>query len=248
MHELVYILASVILISLISLVGVVSLALGHSRLKEILGVFVAFASGALLSASFLHMMPEASHEIGERVFPCVLAGILFFFFIEKFIHWHHCGKEECKVHPVAHLNLIGDGLHNFIDGVIIAAAYMVSTSVGMLTTFAIALHEIPQEFGDFSILLHSGMSSRKALFCNFLSATTAILGALAGYLFLSRIQEYIPYSIAIASGGFVYIATADLIPELHRQKNKKKLVIQTISLIFGVVLLALSLYIMPHSH
>jgi len=155
-------LASVAAVSLISLIGVLSLPLGMRRLHGLLVLLVAFASGTMLSASFLHLIPEAYGEIGGDALRWVLAGIILFFLIEKFIHWHHCGKEECKVRPAAYLNLVGDGVHNFVDGVIIAAAYLTSVKLGLVTTAAIALHEIPQEFGDFSILLHSGKETRKA--------------------------------------------------------------------------------------
>ncbi|MFH1402673.1 MAG: ZIP family metal transporter [Candidatus Altiarchaeota archaeon] len=232
------ILASVIAISILSLIGVLSLSIGKKRLHEFMIVFVAFASGTMLSASFLHLIPESIHEMGEEAMMFVLAGILLFFFIEKYIHWHHCGKEECHVRPVAYLNLVGDGLHNFIDGVIIAAAYMTSVKVGLVTTFAIALHEIPQEFGDFSILLHSGMETRKALTYNFISASTAVLGALAGFVFLSRIESWIPASISVAAGGFIYIATADLMPELHKHTEPGKMILQSLFLLLGVLMLA----------
>jgi zinc and cadmium transporter len=246
MPAFIYILGSVFIISILSLIGVLSLSIGRQRLHSFLTVFVAFASGTLLSAAFLHMMPEAYHEIGDTTPSIVLAGIILFFFIEKYIHWHHCGKEECKVRPVAYLNLIGDGFHNFIDGVIIAAAYLTSIRIGLVTTIAIALHEIPQEFGDFSILLHSGMSTRKALAYNFLSATTAILGALTGFIFLSNIQEWIPSTVAVAAGGFIYIATADLMPELHKETSKTKLLTQSIALLAGVIILAAAFQLTPH--
>jgi len=246
-NQLIPILLSVIIVSLISLVGVISLSLGKKKIKDMLIVFVAFASGTLLAASFLHMMPEAVESIGEKAYSMVLIGILIFFFIEKFIHWHHCGKEECKVHPVAQLNLIGDGMHNFIDGIIIAAAYLTDFQLGIITTIVIILHEIPQEFGDFSILLHSGMSTRKALTYNFISATAAIIGAILGYLLLVEIREIIPYAIALSAGGFIYIATADLMPELHRHTHPKKTIYQSIALLVGVLLLSIIFQYTPHA-
>lgn len=244
----VYVLGSVVLISLLSFVGVLSLAVGKHRLHGLLLLLVAFASGSLLAAAFLHMIPETVHEIGEVSLSLVLAGILLFFFIEKFIHWHHCGKEECDIRPVAYLNLLGDGFHNFIDGVIIAAAFLASAPMGFLTTVAIALHEIPQEFGDFSILLHSGMSTRKALAYNFASASAAVLGAVLGYTFLSGLEHMIPYAIAAAAGGFIYIATADLFPELHKDKRAATVVMQSLALLAGVIVLAVAFQATPHSH
>jgi len=241
-----YIFGSVLLVSFLSLVGAISLAIGKNSLQCCLAVFIAFASGTLLSAAFLHMLPEAIHEVGETAMMLVLVGVVTFFFLEKFIHWHHCGKQECVVHPVAHLNLIGDGLHNFIDGVIIAAAYLTSVHTGVVTTIAIALHEIPQEFGDFSILIHSGMTSRKALAYNFLSASAAIVGALMGYVFLKSIEAWIPYAVAVAAGGFIYIATADLMPQLHKETDAARLVAQSLALIAGVLVFALLSSITVH--
>jgi zinc and cadmium transporter len=246
MSAFIYMLGSVIIISIISLIGVLSLSIDKQRLHSLLTVFVAFASGTLLSAAFLHMLPEAYYGISYTAPPMVLAGIMLFFFIERFIHWHHCGKEECTIRPVAYLNLIGDGLHNLIDGLIISAAYLTNTQTGLITTTAIALHEIPQEFGDFSVLLHSGMTIKKALTYNFLSATTAVLGALIGFVFLSSIQEWIPYILAVAAGGFIYIATADLMPELHRETHTTKLIMQSLALLAGVLILAVAFQATPH--
>lgn len=245
MHALLWTLLSVLFLSVLSFIGVLSLSVGKGTLKRLLMVFVAFASGSLLATALIHMAPEAVRDGGDNAFTFVLGGIIMFFVIEKFIHWHHCGKEDCDVRPVGYLNLLGDGLHNFIDGVIIAAAFLTNTEVGIVTTFAIALHEIPQEFGDFSVLLHSGMSTRKALFYNFLSASTAILGALVGYSLLAVIHDIIPYVIAVAAGGFIYIATADLMPELHKEKEFKHLLRQTTALFAGVIIIYFASMIMP---
>lgn len=245
---LVWIILSVFLVSLLSFVGVLTLAVKKEKLNKLLIHSVAFASGSLLAAAFLHMLPEATEGVGSTSFSLVLAGILLFFVVEKFIHWHHCGKGECSIHPVAYLNVLGDGVHNFIDGVIIAAAYLTSFEVGVVATVAIALHEIPQEFGDFAVLLHSGLTTRKALAYNFLSATTAILGGLLGFVFLSGVEHLVPYAVALAAGGFIYIATADLIPELHKEKEFNKMLSQTVALLLGVVLIYAAISVMPHEH
>ncbi|MBU0762517.1 MAG: ZIP family metal transporter, partial [Candidatus Altiarchaeota archaeon] len=233
-------------ISLLSLVGVLSMSVGRNRLHSFLSLIVAFASGTLLAASFLHMIPEAVEDVGVASIYYVLLGLLLFFFMEKFIHWHHCSKDECHVRPVAYLNLVADGLHNFIDGLIVAAAYLTSVQVGVVTTFAIALHEIPQEFGDFAVLLHSGMKTRKALLYNFISATAAIVGAVAGYLLLSEIEPWIPYVISAAAGGFIYIATADLMPELHKETRPSKMFLQSLSIIAGVLVIVVASSILEH--
>ena len=231
------ILATVVLISLISFVGVITLSLKKDLLNRMLLMLVAFASGSMLAAAFFHLGPEAAEGIGSEAFTMILVGILLFFLIEKFIHWHHCARGECDVHPVVHLNLICDGVHNFIDGVIIAAGFLTSVQVGFVTALAIALHEIPQEIGDFAVLVHGGLTKKRALFYNFLSATTAILGAFVGYLYLTSLEHLIPYILGIAAGGFVYIATADLMPELHKERTVSRLVLHTTALLIGVLLI-----------
>ena len=234
---LLLILATVILISLISLIGIVSLSLKKELLNRMLLMFVAFASGSMLAAAFFHLGPEAAEEIGSAAFTMILIGILIFFLIEKFIHWHHCNTGECEVHSVVHLNLLCDGLHNFIDGIIIAAGFLTSVPVGFITALAIALHEIPQEIGDFAVLVHGGLTTKKALLYNFISATTAILGAFVGYLYLTSLEHLIPYILGIAAGGFVYISTADLMPELHKERTVSRLFLHTVALLIGVVLI-----------
>lgn len=245
MAVFVSILLSVLFISAISLVGVITLAFNKKLLDKLMLVFLAFTSGSLLGAVFFHMLPEAVESGGAKIFNLVLWGILGFFIIERFIHWHHCGKDECKVRPVAYLNLIGDGIHNFIDGVVIAAAYLTSIPTGIIATLAIAFHEIPQEFGDFCVLLHFGFTRKKALFYNFVSATMAIFGAVVGYLFLSGLKDVIPSVIAFASGGFIYIATADLMPELHAEGEFAKIIRQTLALLLGVAVMYAVSIILP---
>ncbi len=208
-------------------------------------ILVAFAAGALLSTAFLDLIPEAI-ETASPLF--ILIGIILFFVIERFIHWHHCHDKECEfktTKAVGHLNLIGDAVHNFIDGVIIAAAYLTNIELGIVTTIAIAAHEIPQEIGDFGILIHSGFTRKKALFYNFLSALTAVLGALITYWAASAITELIPFLIAIAAGAFIYIAVADLLPELHRETSTKKLLLQFFFFILGILVIYLAVNLFP---
>lgn len=249
--EFVYALLSVIIVSLISLIGVFTFSIKEKKLRKFLLFFVAFAAGTLLAASFLHMIPESIEHLGEETPFYVLVGILFFFIIESFIHWHHCLKEKCEVYPkksVGILNLIGDAIHNFIDGVIIAAAYLVSIPVGIAATIAVLFHEIPQELGDFAVLLHSGFSKKKALLFNFLSALTAVLGMLVGFFFLQSFHEYLPYVISIGAGGFIYIALADLFPEIHKERDLKKLVMQTLSVIVGILLMLVIMSVLEAPH
>ena len=241
-HELVYPIFAVFLISLISFIGVVTIFLNKKILNKLILVLVAFAAGALLGAAFFELIPESFEAIGNLYW--VVAGVLLFFIIESLLHWHHHHNstgncEKCHhVKPVAYLNLIADGFHNFIDGVLIIAGFMAGVPAGISIAIAIALHEIPQELGDFAILVHGGFSRAKALMFNFVSALFAVLGVVIGYFALSGLENLIPYVIGIAAGGFVYIAGADLIPELHRTGiNYKRVFIQILFLILGVGLM-----------
>jgi len=236
--ELIYILASVIGVSLLSLVGISMLSFREATFHKILHLLVAFAAGTLLGTAFLDLLPE-SLEGGAPLY-VALIGLLIFFVIERFIHWHHCHDKECDIHlakATGKLNLIGDAAHNFIDGVIIAAAFLIDIRIGITTTIAIVLHEIPQEIGDFAILVNSGYTRKKALLYNFYTALLAIGGALLTFWFASAAQGIIPYVAALAAGGFIYIATADLLPELHKESDTNKLLLQFFFLILGIVVI-----------
>ena len=229
------ILIAVFLISLISFVGAFSLFLKKNLLARFLLLFIAFAAGAMLGGAFLHILPE-SLSLGENLFVYVILGIVLFFLLEKFLYWRHCHDGICEVHPFTYLNLIGDGIHNFIDGMIIAASFMSSMELGVTTTAAVALHEIPQELGDFSVLIYGGMTSKKALFYNFLSALTAVAGALFVYFFFS-FASFGKYVLPFAAGGFIYIASSDLIPELHKARKLSDSVAQFLLFLFGIALM-----------
>ncbi len=216
----IYTLASVVFISMISLLGLFTLSLKRHLLAKIVNYLVAFAVGALLGGAFIHLIPEAFEKISQPAASLyVLLGIFLFFFLENFLRWRHCHHEvsESHPHPVATLNLIGDGVHNLIDGMVIAAAYMVSIPVGIATTVAVILHEIPQELGDFGVLINAGFSISKALFFNFLSACLAIIGALIVLLLGAHLKDFTVVLLPITAGGFIYIAGSDLIPELHHK-------------------------------
>ncbi len=234
-----YALLSVIVVSLVSFVGVFSLSWGESALKKYIDFFISLAIGALLGDAFIHLIPESfkSSLSSTSVGLLIIVGILFFFVIEKFIHWHHHGedKEIEHIHPVGKLVLFTDGFHNFIDGIIIGASFLVSIPVGIATTIAVVLHEIPQEIGDFAVLIHSGYEKGKALWYNFLSALTSVLGAIFVFIFGNVLDNSITFFLPIAAGGFIYIAVADLIPELHKTKNIKHSIIQLGIIILGVL-------------
>lgn len=200
---------------------------------------MSIAVGALLGDAFIHLIPEALEDSTNATLTSILVivGIIFFFILEKFLHWHHHGedKEEIGIHPVGKLMLLSDGVHNFLDGIIIGASFMISVPVGIATTLAVILHEIPQEIGDFAVLLHSGYTKRRALWLNFLSALTAILGAIVFFVLGEVAEASSMYFIPIAAGGFIYIAVADLIPELHKTKEIKHSVFQLMAVTLGVL-------------
>lgn len=196
---------------------------------------VSFAAGALLGAAFLDLIPEGVEESNPDVFfYYVLGGFFLFFILERFIFWYHCHEGVCKVHPFSYLSLLGDALHNFLDGIIIAAAFMTSGVIGWTTTFAIILHEIPQEIGDYFVLIHGGFSKSKALFYNFLSAITSIFGALLTYFFLGGEPTFAPILVGVAAGGFIYIAASDLVPELKKLPSHRESIFHFLLIILGV--------------
>ncbi|OGC11322.1 hypothetical protein A3K48_02250 [candidate division WOR-1 bacterium RIFOXYA12_FULL_52_29] len=212
-------LLSVALVSLISLIGVFTLSLNRSKLGEILLVLVSFAVGGLFGDAFIHLIPEAFESFGDKLLVSllILAGILMFFILEKFVRWRHCHvpTSEHHPHPVVFMNLIGDAVHNLIDGMIIGASYLVSLPIGLATTLAVILHEIPQEIGDFGVLVHGGLTVRRALLFNFLSAVLAVAGAVISLTIGPFVKDYALYLMPITAGGFIYMAGSDLIPALH---------------------------------
>ena len=244
-----HIIVSVLLVSLVSFVGVFALYFRPKLLEKILFALVSFAAGALLGAAFLDLLPEALEAVGEMVFVYALVGVIVFYVIETFLYWYHCHyghhhhRKKHKIQPFAWLNLIGDGVHNFVDGMIIAAAYLTSVPIGIAATFAVVLHEIPQEFGDFGILVYAGISRGKALFFNFLSALTSVLGALIVYFF-SFTVNISDFLVPFAAGGFIYIASADLLPELHKERNIQRAFTQLLYFMLGIgVIWAMRIYL-----
>ena len=238
MNIFTYILTSVILVSLVSFVGVLFIALKEKTLNKLLNFLVSFACGALLGGAFLHLLPESVENLGEKSFTLVIVAFLTFFILEKVFRWRHCHLGHCPTHSFAYLNLLGDGLHNFVDGAVIAAAFLTNISLGISTTLAVILHEIPQEIGDFSILLYGGIEKKKALLFNFASALTAVFGALATYFFAQQISGVIPLLLPFAAGGFIYIAATDIIPELHKKEDLKQSILEFFLILLGIALMA----------
>ena len=233
------ILIAVLIVSLVSVLGIL-IFFREKTLNRILFFLVSFAAGTLLGAAFLDLLPEVLEDgFKESVPVFILLGMLSFFILEKFLYWHHhhAGHEHEEVHGFTYLNIVGDAIHNFLDGAVIAISFMNNTALGIVTTIAIIAHEIPQEIADFSILIYGGFSRAKALVYNFLTALTAVLGALAAYFYSGAIKDSTIILTSFAVGGFVYIASTDLIPEIHKEKDLKKSLVQLVLLALGIFLI-----------
>ena len=238
MDALINSLIATSIVSLVSLVGIVALVLREKTLNKILLILVAFAAGALLGGAFFHLLPEALDiSLSLNIFVFLMAGFCMFFILEKALYWRHCHDGKCEVHVFTYLSLIGDAIHNFLDGLVIASAFIINAGVGVASTLAIISHEIPQELGDFGILIYGGFTKRKAIVFNFFSALLAILGALVGYLLASIVADFALYLLPFAAGGFIYIASSDLIPELHKETNKKRSLISFIFFLVGLAVM-----------
>ncbi|PIS17435.1 MAG: ZIP family metal transporter [Candidatus Nealsonbacteria bacterium CG09_land_8_20_14_0_10_42_14] len=241
MSVLFLIILSTFLVSLIAFIGIVILFLKEELLNKILLGLVAFSAGALLGGAFLHLLPEAIEGAGEtdtlKIFLFLILGFITFFVLEHFIRWHHHhAKKHPEIMPFSYLVLVSDAVHNFIDGVVIAAAFVVAVPLGVVTTLAVILHEIPQEIGDFGILVYGGFKRTRALFLNFVSAVVAVIGGLAGFFLSEKIGEAIIFLLPFAAGNFIYIAASDLIPEIKQKASSRKSIIH-----FFIFLLGLSL-------
>lgn len=238
------------LISIISFVGVLTLVFTKDSIKKIVVFLVALSAGTMIGGAFLHMIPESLHEFSDHknVFILLILGFCIFFILERIIRWRHCHHNICDVHPFGAMNLIGDGVHNFFDGLILAAAFSVDLHLGFITTLAIVFHEIPQEIGDFGVLIHAGYSVKKALIFNFLSAILAIAGVIVGFYIGDKIENFAIYLVPIAAGGFLHIAASDLIPELHKEKDTKKAFWSFIIFLLGILIMWSIGLIDMHSH
>lgn len=249
----IYTIISTLFISLLSFSGVVFLAFQPKVLKQLLFVLISFAVGALFGNAFFLLIPESFHHVGNDKLTGILiiSGLLFMFILEKFIHWRHNHSidETVEQHPakpsaLGYISLVTDGLHNFTDGVLIAAAWMVSPEIGAATTVTVLLHEIPQEISDFAVLIHAGFSRKRALWLNFISACTAVLGGVFMLLVGHFTEVATYYILPVAAGGFIYLAGTDLLPELHREKSTKKNLIQFAAILAGLILM----YFISNNH
>jgi len=234
-------LLAVLIVSLVSLIGIFALAVRMSLLRKILLFLVSFSTGALFGGAFFHLLPESTSNTGFTITISiyVIIGILFFFLLEKFIHWRHCHIPTSTSHPhhLGIMNLVGDSFHNLIDGMVIAGSFLVNAQLGIATTLAILFHEIPQEIGDFGVLLHAGYSKAKALFCNFLTALMAFIGVVISLLIGAKLQNYTLFLLPFTAGGFIYIAGSDLIPELHKECSGCKSIGQFVALVLGIAVM-----------
>jgi zinc and cadmium transporter len=236
MSELIWILGATVIVSLIALIGILTISFSKSLFKDILVILVGLSAGTLIGGAFLHLIPEALESSESNfVFVLVLAGFSIFFLMEKVLKWHHCHEGECHVHTFTYMSLLGDAVHNFLDGMIIAASFLVNIPFGIVTTIAIIAHEVPQEMGDFAILMLGGFSKAKALIYNFLIGMTSILGALIGFFLSGLVENLTSILIPLAAGTFIYIAASDLIPELHKELKVKKSIASFALFIGGIL-------------
>ncbi len=251
MSVLSYIIVFTLLGSIVSLIGGILLLYKEKFTLKISHFLSAFAAGTLLGAAFFDLLPEASEVSGkENIFLWTLLGIIIFFLLERIIHWYHhhqyhLEKQETRK-SVIPLVVIGDSVHNFIDGVVIAATFLVSIPLGIVTTFAVIAHEIPQEIGDFGILLNKGMKRKKIILINIASALVALVGALLAYTLGDSLESILPVMLALSAGFFIYIAASDLIPEIHNEEKRVVALIETLLLLFGVWIIYFLVGLLEH--
>lgn len=227
MAVLFWIILSTFLVSSVAFIGILTLVLKEELLNKALLFLVAFSAGALIGGAFFHLIPEAIEKVESgqvlTLFLYLVFGFCLFFILENFIHWHHHHATlHPEIKPFSYLILVSDGIHNFIDGVIIAVSFLVSFPLGITTTLAVVFHEIPQEIGDFGVLIYGGFKKIKAICLNFLSGLLAILGGIIGFLLSEKIGESIIFLLPFAAGNFIYIAASDLIPEIKQKLGFKK--------------------------
>ncbi len=234
-------LGSVLVVSLLSLLGAIFIAMKRKTIQGIITYTLALSSGVLLGSTFFELLPEGVELNPDGVFLWTLVGFISFFCLEKLISWHHHveGRHEHEEKPLAYLTLLGDAVHNFADGAVIAASYLVSVPLGITTTIAIIAHEVPHELSDFLILIHGGFTNKRALIFNYLSAATAIVGTLLVLMVSSRFAEVEQYLVPFAAGNFLYIAASDLIPELLTKRQGIISLIQIASLTVGIAIVPL---------
>ena len=235
-----YVFGSLAIVSGISFVGAITLAVGQEKLKKILLYLVSFSAGALLGDVFLHLLPEMQvNGFGSKEGFYILGGILLFFILEKFIHWHHSHTEHTEdIHAVVYLSITGDALHNFIDGLVIAGSFLVSPALGFATLLAVIFHEVPHELGNFAVLVHGGWSAKKALIYNFFSSFAAFAGAILVLSFAGVFSQTPQVLLALGASNFIYVALSDLVPELHMETDRNRSLLLLFSFVLGILAMA----------
>jgi len=242
--EILYPYLAVLIVSVISLVGILSFLIKKKNLDRFLVHFVSFAAGALLAAAFFDLIPQSIKHWGAKSVSYVFLGIILFFIMERFLFFYHCHRKKCPYHTFTYVNLIGDGIHNFTDGMIIAASFLVNVQLGIMTTIAIIFHEIPQEFGDFSILIYGGIEKKKALLYNFAVSLTAFIGVTLVYFSKDIITNVNSILVPLGAGGFIYLATTDLLPIVHKiEKPTESLISLGFVLLGAAVILLINFFI-----
>jgi len=253
MSTLAYILIATFLGSIVALIGGVILLFNENFTFKISHLLASFAAGVLLGTAFFDLLPEASRKAegsDVNIFFWTLAGIIIFFLMERFIHWFH-HHEEYHEHTnesksTVPLIVVGDTLHNFLDGVVIAATFLASIPLGILTTLAVFAHEVPQEIGDFGLLVHKRLNRSKIIWINVLSAAASLVGAMITYVLGNILEPYIPVFLSITAGFFIYIATSDLIPEIHFERRRNFAIWETGLLIFGIFVIFITVLLLEH--
>jgi len=260
-ESLVYALGAVAVVSVVSLVGAFTISIDEKTLDRILRVVISFAAGTILGVAYFDLLPEATELVHESVRYIVIAGgFMAFFVLERTIYWFHghghargsesavslsADGEKASIKGFVYLNLIGDFIHNFTDGALIAVSFLVDFSLGVATSIAVVFHEIPQEIGDFAVLVYGGLRKRIALGLNFVSALAAVAGAVVGYALAESIHAFTGLSIAFAAGGFFYLAAAELIPEMQVEANLRKSTIQFVFFVVGLLLVLVMGSLLP---
>ncbi|OGX14810.1 MAG: hypothetical protein A2166_05860 [Omnitrophica WOR_2 bacterium RBG_13_41_10] len=247
MVNFIWAIGASITVSLISLIGIFTFIFKEKLLSIILFILIGFSAGALIAGAFLHLIPEALENSSNNfVFTFVIMGFVFFFIMERYFHWRHCHEGVCDIHAFTYLNLIGDSIHNFTDGLVIGVSFLINVKFGIITSLVIILHEIPQELGDFGVLVYGGFTKLKALYFNFITALTCVLGTIIGYLVSENIKGFSVFLMPLAAGGFIYIAACDLVPELHKQPGLKKSISSLLAFLCGIGFILLARILPGH--
>ncbi len=222
MHTLLWIIAALVIDSLLGLAGVFTLWMKPATLERFTKIFLPFSAGVLLGGAFFHLLAESIPLMGAQLmFAITIAGFLVFFIFEEYLHWHLC--EECEIHPYSYLMIVGDSIHNIIDGLVIAAAFLINIPLGVVTTLMVLGHELPQELGVYAVIVSGGIERNKAIMFSFLAQCSCIIGGVIGFFIMGQAIVLSSLMLPFAAGGFIYIAAADLVPGVHKIEGQGKI-------------------------